>query len=93
MNMVSVQISIPQDMAELMKSATAEMNFERNAMMLYPYIHSLKISYGKAAEILDISKLDLIDFYNNMGLSYLNQSEEEISEELETFKKLEEKTA
>ena len=56
--------------------------------MIYPYIHSLRISHGRAAEILGVSKLDLIDFYNSMGLSYLDQSEEELEEELQTFRAL-----
>lgn len=82
--------NIPQDMAKLMESVTAEINFERNAMMLYPYIRKMRISHCRASEILGISNLDLIEYYNSMGLSYLNQSEEEHSEELETFRKLKE---
>lgn len=88
MNMVSVEISIPHDMAVLMENQSDRMTFERNAMMIYPYIHSLQISHGRAAEILGVSKLDLIDFYNSMGLSYLDQSEEELEEELQTFRAL-----
>ena len=88
MNMVSVEISIPHDMAVLMENQSDRMTFERNAMMIYPYIHSLQISHGRAAEILGVSKLDLIEFYNSMGLSYLDQSEEELEEELQIFRVL-----
>ena len=37
-------------------------SFERNAMMLYPFIQNLKISHGRAAEILGVHKFDLRTF-------------------------------
>lgn len=68
MNMISMQINIPQDMSKLKNE-----NFSRQSSGNSWYL-----------------KLDLIEYYNSMGLSYLNQSEEELSEELETFRKLKE---
>ena len=60
----------------------------RNAMMLYPYIKNLTISHGKAAEMLGIRKYELIDLYDRLGLSYLNQDMQEIEEEVRYWKKL-----
>lgn len=40
-------------------------------MMIYPYIKNLIISHGRAAEILGISKWELITLYDNMA--YLDQ--------------------
>ena len=51
--------------------------------MIYPYIQNGTISYGKAAEILGIFKMELITLYGKMGLSYIEMSDEEIEEELE----------
>ncbi len=59
-------------------------------MILYPLIQNLTISHGRAAEILGVSKLDLIDFYNSMGLPYLNQSPEDLEEEIAGFARLKE---
>ena len=51
-------------------------------MMLYPFIKSLVISHGRAAEILGVHKFDLIDFYGSIGLPYIDQSVEDIEEEM-----------
>ena len=59
-------------------------------MILYPYIQQGMISHGKAAEILGIFKIDLITLYGKTGLSYIDMSEDEIEEELETVKYLKE---
>ena len=65
----------------------SEQEFRRNAMMLYPLIQNLTISHGRAAEILGVHKTDLIEFYNSMGIPYLDQDEDELSADLETLSK------
>ena len=45
-------------------------------MILYPFIQNRTISHGKAAELLGIQKLDLIEFYGKLGIPYLNQTAE-----------------
>ena len=62
-----------------------EQDFARNAMLLYPFIQNLTISHGRAAEILGVHKTDLIEFYDSMGIAYLNQSEDELMEDLATL--------
>ena len=62
MDMVSVRISIPHDMAPFVDEMDQGMAFERNAMMLYPLIQNMTISHGKAAELLGVHKFTLIDF-------------------------------
>ncbi len=47
-------------------------------LILYPYIRKRKISHGRAAEILGIHKLDLIDIYGKMGFCYFDQTKEEL---------------
>ena len=57
-------------------------------MLLYPFIRNLTISHGRAAEILGVHKTDLIEFYDSMGIPYLDQSEEELMEDLETLNRV-----
>ena len=57
-NMTTVSFDVPSELARLITSATAQGAFERNAMLLYPFIQNLTISHGKAAEILGVYKLD-----------------------------------
>lgn len=86
MNTIQVQIDVPQGMANMVTNTDKEHIFARNAMMLYPYIQDLTISHGRAAELLGINKLDLIEFYNKIGIPYLNQSVTDLEEELEEYR-------
>ena len=91
MEMVTIQLTVPKDMAPYLDDTEQDHSFERNAMMLYPFIRNLTISHGRAAEILGVRKWDLIEYYNSVGLPYLNQSKEELLAELATFEKLSKK--
>ena len=93
MTMISVPITIPQDMAPYVAEGDQKADFERNAMMLYPLIQNMTISHGRAAEILGVYKLDLIEFYNSMGIPYLRQSKEELDEEIGAYRTFKEKKA
>jgi hypothetical protein len=62
----------------------------RNALMLYPYIQDQIISHGKAAEILGIKKWDLIEMYADVGIPYFDMDIQEVEEDLETIRTLNE---
>ena len=85
MRTINVQITVPEDMSRYLNNADYEQVFERNAMLLYPFIRNLTISHGRAAEILGVHKTDLIEFYDSMGIPYLNQSEEDLMADLATL--------
>ena len=88
MEMISRQMTFPKGMAPYLEEGDQDRTFQRNAMILYPYIQNLTISHGRAAEILGVRKLDLINFYDSMGLPYLNQSVESLEAELDDMRKL-----
>lgn len=85
MKMVDIQLTVPESMAPYFRGDGDMQLFERNAMLLYPYIKNMTISYGRAAEILGVHKTDLIEFYDSLGIPYLNQSKEELLRDLETL--------
>lgn len=93
MDMITIPVTIPKGMAPYMNHEKNELSFEQNAMLLFPMIQSYVISHGRAAEILGVSKLDLIDFYDKMGIPYLNQSREDLDEEIAGFSRLKGKKA
>ena len=86
-NMTTVSIDVPSDLAKLLTSAPAQGVFERNAMLLYPFIQNMTISHGRAAEILGVHKLDLIAFYGKLGLPYLDMTDDELNAERAVFKR------
>lgn len=86
-NMTTVSINVPTELAKLIESTPSQGTFERNAMILYPFIQNMTISHGRAAEILGVHKLDLIAFYGKLGLPYLDLSESELAAERETYQR------
>ena len=84
MTMITVDMELPNEMVTYAMPQSKEEQLVRNAMMLYPYIRRGVISHGRAAEILGIFKMDLITLYGEMGLPYIEMTDEEIEEELET---------
>lgn len=85
MNMVTVQLEIPEDMIPYVNNNN---KLRQNAILLYPYILDKTISHGRAAEILGISKLDLIDLYADLGVPYFDLTMNELDKDLETFHSL-----
>ena len=83
--MTNVQITVPKDMAPFIATSDRTKMTRQNAMILYPYIRDLTISHGRAAEILGVNKIDLIEFYGSIGIPYLDQTPEEIEEELRIY--------
>ncbi len=93
MTMTSVSIKIPDTIIEYAAVEDENAMLTRNAMILFPYIQNEVISHGRAAELLGIHKIDLIALYSNLGLPYLNQSKEELANDVAVLKKLRSKSA
>ncbi len=83
--LTTVQIQIPEAMKPYVTNETADAALQRNALLLYPYILKRKISHGKAAEILGIHKLDLIELYGQLGLCYFDLTRDDLDKDLQTF--------
>ena len=86
-SMTTVSIDVPTELAKLMTSTAQQSVFERNALLLYPFIQNMTISHGRAAEILGVHKLDLIVYYGKLGLPYLDMTEDELDAERKAFQR------
>lgn len=86
--LTDVTIQVPDGMVMYLKPQDQHTELVRNALLLYPYISNDTISHGKAAEILGITKYDLIELYNSLGLAYLSMDISEVEEELDAWEKL-----
>ena len=87
----SVTIRVPLGMSKYLVNMNPETELTRNALLLYPYILNQTISHGRAAEILGIRKSELIDLYDKLGYSYLDMIQDELDDELDTFRELKKK--
>ena len=88
MESVTISISIPKGAACYLMNELPEQEFSRNAMMLYPLIRNMTISHGRAAEILGVNKIDLIEFYDSMGIPYLDMTKEELLGDIASLKRV-----
>ncbi len=88
MEMKKVEITVPEEMLPFMLLTDDEAQLKRNAMLLYPYIQDCTISYGKAAEILGVHKLDLISLYGKMGMSYIQELPGELEADMVAIKRV-----
>lgn len=84
--MVSIQIEIPEALLPFARPRDEREQLLRNAMIIFPFIQNETISYGRAAEILNLKKIDLIQLYGSLGFPYLNQTKEELQEDLRNIK-------
>ena len=78
-------------MHKYLEELSPELEMRINALLLYPYILNQSISHGRAAEILGIEKSELLDIYDKLGYSYLDLIQDELEEDLETFRQIKEK--
>ena len=83
--MMNVQIDIPEALLPFASPKDEREKLVRNAM-IFPFIQDETISYGRAAEILNLKKMDLIELYGSLGLPYFRQTKEELEEDLQNIK-------
>ena len=77
MKMVRVEIEVPEEIVPYTVLEDKEAQLTRNAMLVYPYIKNGVMSHGRAAEMLGIHKIDLIQLYGKLGMSYFDETEDE----------------
>ena len=84
----TIKIRLPEEVGKLLYCETEAEELRRNALLLYPFIKNKTVSHGRAAEILGISKLSLIDLYEAEGFPYFDISASEVNRDVETYQKL-----
>ena len=84
--LTKIELEVPVDLLPYLGRKADRL--KQYALLLYPYIHSGDISHGKAAEILGMNKLDLIDLYGDMELPYFCETEEDLQSDLDALREL-----
>jgi len=85
-----VQVQLPSSLLKLglSKDDIQERIAEWVVLLLFT---EGRISSGKAAHLLDISRLDFLSLLKARGIAYINYSSEELNEEIDAAKNLQEK--
>lgn len=87
----NVSIEVPEQIVRFVVVKDDEAQKKRDAMLIYPYIKEDVVSFGRAAEMLGMHKLDLITLYGKMGIDYVDMTDEEFEDELKTVERFEAK--
>lgn len=87
----NVSIEVPEQIVRFVVVKDDEAQKKRDAMLIYPYIKDDVVSFGRAAEMLGMHKLDLITLYGKMGIDYVDMTDEEFEDELKTVERFEAK--
>jgi len=88
MDMSRIELNVPTNAVPYLVTDDKDIQFKQFALLLYPYIKDETISHGKAAELLGVHKLDLIEFYSGLGLPYIDMSWEEVESDMENLRKV-----
>lgn len=89
MNLVEYKLKVPGELLIFLEKSDKRIEMQRNALLLYPYIHNQTISHGRAAEMLGMNKYDLIRIYEDLGLPYYSMDFSEVEREIKDFHDLE----
>ena len=87
----TITIEVPAGMSKYLEAIDPELELTRNALLLYPYILNQTISHGRAAEIIGIRKSELIELYDKLGYSYFDIIQDDLDDELNSFRELKKK--
>lgn len=64
------EMDIPSELVEILNLSDKNNEFDRNALLLYPYILNAAVSFMDAAKILNIDSVSLFEYYykHNMDI-------------------------
>ena len=96
MEYATIEVKVPKAMRAFFSEGYASETgdeLRRKALLLYPYVHGKVISHGRAAEILGIKKMDLIDLYDDMGFPYFDMDISDVMQDMRNFRELEKSRA
>jgi predicted HTH domain antitoxin len=85
MDSVTYQVKVPVSLSKL-GATQKEIQRRINEWLVLSYFTEAKISSGKAARLLGISRWDFLDLLCARGISYVNFSEEELEGEIAAAK-------
>ena len=97
MEYATVEVKVPKAMQGFFFTDDYALEYgekvKRNALLLYPYIHANVISHSRAAEILGMKKLDLIDSYDEMEFPYFDMDISEVLQDIQTYRSIKKEMA
>lgn len=81
MDALKIEIEIPQMLAEYIDVNDEDYKKKIKQIMLYELVKGEKISLGRAAEAMEMRKIDFIKDLSRMDIAYFDQTVDEVIED------------
>lgn len=78
MNLVKLEIDVPETLLSYVDVNDAEYKKKIRELIAYELVKENKISFGKAAEMLGMTKIQFITDLGKMGIPYFDLENDEI---------------
>jgi len=83
-------VTFPQDILPLIGTQQNNLSLFSDALYLYPFIKNEMLSYGRVANILGITKWELIKIYGDYEIPYIDMDMEELEHDMEAIDRMRE---
>lgn len=88
MEHVTVELELPRDLLGALRVTEHELGPELKRVIALGLFREERISSGKAAELLGLSKAEFIDLLDRHGIAYFTETPEELEAQVETLRDL-----
>ncbi len=88
MDHLVVSLELPRDLLGALDVPQEQLKDRLQTLIAVALVQEGKISTGKGAEVLGVSKLEFIKLLSRHGINYFTESQEELDTEVETLKRL-----
>ncbi|HID56713.1 TPA: UPF0175 family protein [Candidatus Poribacteria bacterium] len=88
MDTLTVSLQFPRDLLGALDVPREQLEARLRELIVLQLFREGRISSGKGAELLGLSKLDFIRLLARHGLSYFTESPEELTAEVEMLERL-----
>lgn len=88
MNTMTVSLDLPRDLLGALDVPPIDVEQRLRELIALGLFREGRISSGKGAELIGVSKLDFIRLLSKNGISYFTQTPEELQSEISALEKL-----
>lgn len=88
MERITVELDPPRDLLGVLRVTEDELGPELKLLIALELFREEKISSGRAAEVVGLSKSEFIDELDRHGISYFFETPEELAAQVEAMRRL-----
>jgi len=88
MSTITLSLNLPQELIPILEANEAELEGRILELIVLELVRQQRISTGKAAELLGISKWEFVQLLGQNNIPYFTESSEELVAQVETVQRI-----